>query len=182
MAEIESPVRILAFEFLQDSAGPGQFRGGASFRRDYEMKEDEGTLQIRNDRCTQSPFGLYGGKPGKRGRNVLNPGGSGEEIMPGKVTRIIRKGEIFRYEQAGAGGWGDPFEREMKRVLSDVRNEYVSPEMAREQYGVVVDIADWSVNQKATEDLRSKLRARRGTEPLPFVDRGELRSEAIQIN
>lgn len=182
MAEIEGPVRILAFEFIQDSAGPGRFRGGASFRRDYEMKEDEGTLQIRNDRCTLSPFGLYGGKPGRRGRNVLNPGGSLEEIMPGKVTRIIRKGEIFRYEQAGAGGWGDPLEREVERVLSDVRNEYVSPEMAREQYGVVVDIADWSVNQETTADFRSKLRARRGTEPLPFVDRGELRSEAIQIN
>jgi N-methylhydantoinase B len=181
MAEIEGPVRILAFEFLQDSAGPGRFRGGASFRRDYEMKEEEGTMQIRNDRCTQSPFGLYGGKPGRRGRNVLNPGGSREELLPGKVTRIVRKGEIFRYEQAGAGGWGDPLERDVERVLSDVRNEYVSPEMARVQYGVVIDSVAWSVDEDATADLRSKLRARPGTAPLPFVDRGELPSNGLQL-
>jgi N-methylhydantoinase B len=173
MAEIEGPVRIWAFEFLQDSAGAGEFRGGASFRRDYEMKEDEGTLQIRNDRCTFSPYGLYGGKPGKLGRNVFNPGTTDEEPMAGKVTREIRKGETFRYEQAGAGGWGDPLVRDAARVLADVRNEYVSAGMAREQYGVVVDCSAWAVNEEMTIDLRRDMRTRREG-ALPFVDRGKL--------
>jgi N-methylhydantoinase B len=34
MAEIEGPIRVLAYEFLQDTAGAGRFRGGTSFRRD----------------------------------------------------------------------------------------------------------------------------------------------------
>jgi N-methylhydantoinase B len=118
------------------------------------MKEDEGTLQIRNDRCTHSPFGLFGAKPGKSGRNVLNPGTTREETMPGKVTRMIRKGEIFRYEQAGAGGWGDPLERDPVRVLNDFRNEYVSIEMAREEYSVVIDPKSWMVDLEATVALR----------------------------
>jgi N-methylhydantoinase B len=173
MAEIEGPVRIWAFEFLKDSAGAGRYRGGVSFRRDYEMKEDEGTLQIRNDRCTHSPFGLFGAKPGKPGRNVLNPGTTREEQMPGKVTRMIRKGEIFRYEQAGAGGWGDPLQREPARVLNDVRNGYVSVEMAREEYGVVVDPKSWMVDMAATGALRRQKYGRVGSAGESFVDRGE---------
>jgi N-methylhydantoinase B len=174
MAEIEGPIRIWAFEFLQDSPGAGKFRGGVSFRRDYEMKEDEGTLQIRNDRCTFSPYGLYGAKPGKRGRNVFNPGTSREEAMPGKVTRLIRKGETFRYEQAGAGGWGDPLERDVASVLVDVRNEYISAQAAREEYGVLVDTNTWTVNEAITMELRSNIRNRRGSVAVPFIDRGGL--------
>jgi N-methylhydantoinase B len=172
MAEVEGAVRVWAFEFLRDSAGAGKFRGGCSFRRDYEMKEDEGTLQIRNDRCTHAPFGLYGGGPGKPGRNVFSPGTPQEEALPGKVTRMIRKGETFRYEQAGAGGWGDPLERDPARVLADVRNEYVSNEMARERYGVVLDTQAWMVDEKQTVELRRQMRDRRGTVGLAFVDRG----------
>jgi N-methylhydantoinase B len=180
MAEIEGPLRVRAYEFLQDSAGAGRFRGGTSFRRDYEMKEDEGTLQIRNDRCTMSPFGLYGGKPGKLGRNILNPGTDREELMPGKVTRTIRKGDVFRYEQAGAGGWGDPLDRGIERVLADVRNDYVSQQAAREQYGVVVDVAGRSVDVEATRKLRSEMRLRHGKADAPFVDRGKLPPGAVE--
>jgi N-methylhydantoinase B len=180
MAEIEGPVRVLAYEFIQDTSGAGRFRGGTSFRRDYEMKEEEGTLQIRNDRCAQSPFGLYGGKPGKPGRNVLNPGTLQEEAMPGKVTRTIKKGDVFRYEQAGAGGWGDPLERDPVQVLSDVRNEYISAAAAREQYGVVVNKAGRAIDQLATDERRAHLQARRGTAPSPIVDRGLLPAGAVE--
>ena len=33
---------------------------------------------------------------------------------------IIRRGEVFRHELAGAGGWGDPLERDPEAVLKDV--------------------------------------------------------------
>jgi N-methylhydantoinase B len=54
--EADGSIRIRAFEFMMDSAGAGKFRGGVSFRRDYEMREDEGVMQIRNDRCTTFPM------------------------------------------------------------------------------------------------------------------------------
>jgi N-methylhydantoinase B len=172
MSEIEGPIRVRAFEFLQDSGGAGEHRGGMSFRRDYEMKEDEGTLQIRNDRCSFQPFGLFGAKPGKPGRNLLNPQTSREETMPGKVTRMIHKGDVFRYEQAGGGGWGDPLKRDPARVLADVRNEYVSIDVARDDYGVVIDTAAWTVDAQKTRELRERMRQSRG--PVAQVDRGKL--------
>jgi N-methylhydantoinase B len=100
--------------------------------------------------------------------------------MPGKVTRIIKKGDVFRYEQAGAGGWGDPLERETERVLSDVRNEYISLATAREKYGVVIDKAGHAIDQPATDELRANLRARRGRASSSIVDRGKLPIGAVE--
>ena len=64
---------------------------------------------------------------------------SGGQLIPSKLTMTIRKGDVFRHVLAGGGGWGDPLEREAQAVLRDVRNEYLSAERARADYGVVVD-------------------------------------------
>jgi N-methylhydantoinase B len=172
MIDAETPVTVLAYEFIQDSMGAGKFRGGSSFRRDYRMKEEHGTLQIRNDRRRFRPFGLHGGKPGKPSRNVLNPGRPDEVLLDSKITREIRKGDVVRYEMAGAGGWGDPLERDPERVLRDARNEYISLAAARDDYGVVVDAKAWTVDLAATTALRAAKRKQRGRAALPFVDRG----------
>ena len=174
MVEVENPIQFLAYEFITDAMGAGKYRGGAPFRRDYRMREEEGTLQIRNDRCAFHPYGLYGGRPGKLGCNVLNPGTPDEEPMPGKITRSIRRGEVFRYEMAGAGGWGDALEREPERVLKDVRNEFLSLEAARDEYGVVFESGSLTVDEEATTRLRDDRRRARGPAKNTFVDRGPL--------
>ena len=173
VTEVEQPLQILAYEFLTDGMGAGKFRGGAPFRRDYRMCEKEGTLQVRNDRCLFHPFGLYGGKPGHRARNVLNPETT-NETLPGKVTRTIMRGDVIRYDMAGAGGWGDPLERATAQVLADVRNEYVSVEAARHEYGVILDTKSWIVDEKRTAELRQVIRSCRSWTTPPFIDRGEL--------
>ena len=130
-------------------------------------------MQIRNDRCAFRPFGLYGGKPGRLARNIFNPG-TDDEIMTGKVTRAIHRGDVFRYEMAGAGGWGDPLERDPARVLSDVRNEYVSLDAACSEYGVEIDTRSWTVNWEKTEKRREAMRRERNQQEVPFVERGSL--------
>ena len=157
VTEVEQPLQILTYEFLTDAMGAGKFRGGAPFRREYRMREREGTLQVRNDRCAFRPFGLYGGTPGRIGRNVLNPA-TDNKPLPGKVTCVIKNGDVFRYDMAGAGGWGDPLDRDPLRVLSDVRNEYVSEKAAGDEYGVVLDLTSWTVNESGTVVLRNKMR------------------------
>ena len=173
VTEVETPLQILTYEFIQDAMGAGKFRGGAPFRRDYRMREDEGTMQIRNDRCAFHPFGLSGGKHGRLACNILNPG-KDDEIMTGKVTRTIHSGDVFRYEMAGAGGWGDPLDREPERVLKDVRNEYISLDAARREYGVVIDAQSWRVDEDQTSALRKVLRNERNWGDVPSIDRGPL--------
>ena len=166
VTEAEQPIQITAYEFIQDAMGPGKYRGGAPFRRDYRLTTEEAILQVRSDRRTFRPYGLYGGGPGRNSMNYLNPQ-SENVLLASKITMMMKHGDVFRHEVAGAGGWGDPLERDPDAVLRDVRNEFVSLEAARREYGVV--IAAGNVDTAATKTLRAEMRAARGwTEP-PFV-------------
>ncbi len=168
VTEAEQPIQLLAYEFVPDKAGAGKYRGGVPFRRDYRFLEEEAVLQVRSDRRTHRPFGLYGGSPGQPSENYLNPDSENREL-PGKFTMTIRKGEVFRHVLAGAGGWGDPLERDPDAVLKDVRNELLSPAKAAADYGVVIDPATRTVDRTATERRRADIRARRGWREVPKV-------------
>lgn len=70
---------------------------------------------------------------------------------------------IFRYQTSSGGGWGNPLERDPQRVLSDVRDEYISPEAALRDYGVVVigdpvrDPEGLKVDEEATRTRRAEM-------------------------
>jgi N-methylhydantoinase B len=163
--ETEQPMQILCYEFVPDRAGPGKFRGGAPFRRDYRFLEREAVLQVRSDRRKFRPYGLYGGHPGQPSSNTMNPE-TENKPMASKLTMNIERGTVFRHELAGGGGWGDPVDRDPAKVLKDVRNELVSPAAALADYGVAVDTATWTIDQAATEARRDKIRAGRpGEQP-----------------
>ena len=167
VVESEHPVRIEAYELVADRAGPGKYRGGAPYRRDYRILADEAVLQVRADRARIPPYGLSGGRPGRPSANFLNG-----DAQPSKLTKVVRRGDVFRHELAGGGGWGDPFERDPARVVADVRNGYVSAEAARRDYGVAVDTARWAVDEDATEVLRAAAQADCERTPPPAVDPG----------
>jgi N-methylhydantoinase B len=168
VTEAENPMQILSYEFLPDRAGAGKFRGGTPYRRDYRFLEEEGVLQVRSDRRRFRPYGLYGGWPGQPSWNFMNPETDNREL-PSKLTMEIRRGEVFRHELAGGGGWGDPLERDPELVLKDVRNELLSPEKAKADYGVVVDVGTWTVDEAATETARQAICAARPAGELPVV-------------
>jgi len=168
--ETEHPLEILGMEYVVDSGGAGMFRGGMGYRRDYRFVEEEAVLQVRSDRRAFRPFGLYGGKPGRPSVNIINPHAD-HRVVPAKITMTIRRGDVYRHELPGGGGWGDPLEREPARVLRDVRNELVSPQAARRDYGVVIDTEHWKIDESATASLRAELRSRRAGVTLPIVDR-----------
>ena len=156
VCEAENPIEILAYEFITDRAGAGKFRGGVPYRRDYKLLEDEAILQVRADRNVFRPYGLYGGNPGSPSKNSMNPNTENRHLES-KLTMNMVKGEVLRHELAGGGGWGDPLERDPLDVLRDVRNEFVSEKSAKEDYGVVVNVHDWTVNEEQTKELRSRI-------------------------
>jgi N-methylhydantoinase B len=168
VTEAEQPMQITCYEFIQDAMGPGKFRGGAPFRRDYRFLAQEAILQVRSDRRDFRPYGLYGGGPGKPSMNYLNPQ-SENRLLASKVTMNIQHGDIFRHEVAGAGGWGDPLERDPAMVLYDVRNEFVSIDAARRDYGVVLGGNPLRVDAGATQALRARMRAARNWDGPPAI-------------
>ncbi len=145
-------------------------RRGVPFRRDYRFLEEEGTLQVRSDRRDFRPFGLYGGSPGGASQNYLNPQAE-NKVLPGKFTMTVKKGDIFRHVLAGAGGWGDPLERDPAAVLKDVRNELLSPAKALADYGVMIDTVKWVVDTAATVKRHDEIRRARGWTEVPKVQR-----------
>ena len=69
----------------------------------------------------------------------------------------MRQGETFRAEMAGSGGYGEPFERDPHAVAEDVRQEKLSANHAKTEYGVIVDS-----NAVLDIDATSALRQNKG--------------------
>lgn len=153
--EAEHPVRIEDYAFVPDSCGAGRYRGGVGVRRSYRLLADEALLQMRTDRVKFLPYGLDGGEPGGPSRNFMEVDGERREL-PGKITTQIEKGTLIVHEQAGAGGFGNPLEREPEAVLEDYLDGKISAGFAQRHYAVAFD-------GKAIDASRTaQLRASRG--------------------
>lgn len=135
--ETNNPVRIHRLELIPDSSGAGQYRGGCGVRKDVELLKGGGTAVLLGDRHVQPPYGLFGGEPGACGRTLLLRGN--QEIELGsKEVRQLQRGDMISFRLAGAGGYGDPKERDRAAVLADVADGYISPDKAAAIYGVDV--------------------------------------------
>ncbi|MCF8060961.1 MAG: hydantoinase B/oxoprolinase family protein [Deltaproteobacteria bacterium] len=153
-AELENPVMIERYEFIQDSGGAGKFRGGLSLRRDIRFLADV-TWARYSDRQKFRPQGLFGGLEGSVGSLILNPGTPGEARCRSKGVGEIKAGDLLSIRLPGSGGYGRPSDRDPERVAWDVRNGKVSARSAREDYRVVVR-GDGTVDREATAALRDR--------------------------
>jgi N-methylhydantoinase B len=97
----------------------------------------------------------------------MNPGLEDEAKLHAKITMTLRRGEIFRHELPGAGGWGPALDRDLAAVARDLRDGLVSVAAAARDYGVVAAGDPPVIDAVATEVLRARLRAERV--PLPAV-------------
>ncbi len=160
--EAEAPVVVRRFSLAPDSEGPGKFRGGFGVAYELEIRHPSAVVVMRGkDRQRFCAWGAAGGKNGTTSGNIGTRRGAGfSSIGPhdiGKRT-VYRPelGELIRLWGGGGGGFGDPFERDPEMVMADVAAGLVSPERAREVYGVV--IADGAVDAAATTALRRRRR------------------------
>lgn len=173
--ENKAPIRFNQLSVREDSAGPGEYRGGFGIRRDYEITEPVGALSIIQKTRTDN-WGLQGGKPGAKNVVVLDPNTDDEswkeridilvdnddlyaetdgEKHAGMFRGTFMPGEIISNRTGGGGGYGDPYDRSPEQVCEDVVDGYVSREAAREEYGVEIT-DDNEIDWETTESLRSQ--------------------------
>ncbi|HTW87896.1 MAG TPA: hydantoinase B/oxoprolinase family protein [Candidatus Binataceae bacterium] len=152
--ESEYPVMVRCFDIRRDSGGPGRYRGGIGFVREYQVKTDC-TLTVRHSNHRFGASGIAGGKGPPTSRVILNPDGPAE-YLDTIVTRMLAGGAIFRLEQSGGAGYGPPATRPPAMVATDVSNGYVSPESAARDYGVMVDPETHAVDESATIATRAQ--------------------------
>ena len=63
-------------------------------------------------------------------------------------------------EDPGGAGYGDPLDRDPKLVKLRVREGWVSPQRARDVYGVILDTSSeqYAIDYEATRRLREQLK------------------------
>jgi N-methylhydantoinase B len=153
--ESDTPLIVEKREFLPDSGGPGRMKGGLGRTVVFRIPDDAYAPQppvnlgIQSGRFRYPPEGLFGGKHGAKARFLVN----GEHGYPYGLTRLD-PGDVVTMDAAGGGGYGDPMDREPALVIEDVLNGYVTPEHAREAYGVVIDPETMQLDEEATKKLR----------------------------
>ncbi|HIE12105.1 MAG TPA: hydantoinase B/oxoprolinase family protein [Desulfotomaculum sp.] len=155
--EMSYPLMVERYGLVPDSGGPGEFRGGTGLVREITVLEDA-TVSVSTERCTITPWGLEGGRPGKTARCLLKAPDGGWAEMPGKFTSAVSKGTAILLETAGGGGFGNPFLRPPEAVRQDVIDGLVSRDAAAEEYGVVLT-EDFQVDIEKTCEKRDKHRA-----------------------
>ena len=103
--------------------------------REFEVLADTSMLAVRIDSVVNPPWGVAGGMNGGSGRAVVN----GDRLLaPLSDGNMLKKGDVFRIETGGGGGWGHPFDRPMEDVLADVQGGFVSEAAAARDYGVAI--------------------------------------------
>jgi N-methylhydantoinase B len=153
--EVEShfPMRVSRLSLIEDSEGPGRFRGGLGMRRDYHFPDDPATFTILSDRDIAGPRGIFGGMDGRKAFYILNPDDEAIELTS-KCVMDLKPGDTVSFQTPGGGGYGPPGERDPESVLRDVIGGKVNRQRARELYGVVIDEQTNTVDEAATNNQR----------------------------
>ena len=159
MLEHSYPIIIHEYGLMTDSGGAGKFRGGSGTRWAVEPLDRDMTLITFGEGRRIPAMGAGGAKSTmidkKVGRLEVTRGGQ-TQIITDNVIETIKPGEIAANINPGGGGFGNPFERDVLKVVEDVRNGLVSIEGARLDYGVVIaDPETLAVDEAATAAARA---------------------------
>ena len=163
-----SPVEVcehlypLTFDYYRmrnNSGGAGLYRGGLGVEYRTRVARGGAISSVLGDRGIYPPYGLHGGQPGMLAD--INYTLSGKNYRPEHVTKdegiVMVPGDLTHVATPGGGGWGNPLERPPARVLSDVIYEFITPDQARDDYGVVVTRKgdSWEIDAEATKAKRA---------------------------
>ncbi len=108
------PFRVREYRLRFGSHGRGRHRGGDGVIRSLEMLADC-QVTLLSERRKHAPWGLQGGRDGKKGSNLLISKGK-RKRLPGKFSLRLNRGELLVVETPGGGGWG-----ELKAVKNEAR-------------------------------------------------------------
>jgi N-methylhydantoinase B len=159
MLEHSYPIIIHRYSLMIDSGGAGRNRGGSGTCWEVEPLDSPMTLITFGEGRRIPAMGAAGAKSAmiapKVGSLELTRNGA-TEVITNNVIETIHPGERAANRNPGGGGFGNPFQRDISRVIDDVRNGLVSEAGARLDYGVVfTDFVALEVDHPASAALRA---------------------------
>lgn len=155
--ENKYPVCIRRYALGRDSGGAGRRRGGLNVIREYEIMADESRLSLWFERTRTPQWGLFGGHDGAVPAVIVEPDTANEHSML-KCNHVpLEKGTRIRAVTGGGGGYGPPWEREVRLVREDVIDGYISRAAAGNQYGVHFHAGTLDVDAARTSTARKNM-------------------------
>ena len=155
MYEQQTPHMIIKHEYLKDSAGAGKWRGGLGVETEIKLGGVNFKMVVFGDGHEIPPYGLFGGKESILNRiSLIYPDGKEKVPLSKDIVDDIPGGTVYFQIASGGGGFGNPKERDIDKVIMDVKNDVCSFEKAKEKYGVVIDKEGFVVNKNETKKLR----------------------------
>ncbi len=157
MFEQHNPFILRRHEYLEDSAGAGQWRGGLGTDTEFVVEGDDVTGVVFGDGVEEDAraFGLFGGRCGSLNELTLTyPDGATVRPKSKEIVRDIPRGAVFRQRAGGGGGYGDPLKRPAEKVAAEVASGTISLASARDAYGVILDASTGDLDKTATEARR----------------------------
>lgn len=149
--ETRTPIFVEQQELVSDSGGPGRWRGGCSIKGSYRLTHGTAILTTLSDRVTTGPYGLFGGKEGNKCALDLRHGNRDVALFS-KYTGVMEQGDVFHFQAAGGGGYGNPLQRNPQQVLNDYLNGYISLDGAEREYGVKIDPQTFALSYTEKRD------------------------------
>ncbi len=128
--ETEYPLVLERYALVDGSGGAGKYRGGMGLFRQVRIEDHECRTYIHGSRFKSGPWGLFGGQDGGNARFDFDEGVQ----FPAKARAVLQSGQRVYITTPGAGGYGDPAERDRDAVRQDVREDRVSADTARNVY------------------------------------------------
>ena len=136
--ENEYPLLVERYELVEDSGGPGQYRGGMGLRRVYRGLGHTLTFSGQGERSVHPPWGLFGGGPGGTGRiRVLHDDGRIDQLAVKPSSLEVPETAAVSVETPGAGGYGPPAQRDAGALDDDLRDGKFSAAFLQRNYGFV---------------------------------------------
>ena len=159
--EIEVGGSIEELELVTDSGGVGQWRGGLGNRIVIKLPQRSEDLLLTV--CLETPHvcahRLNGAKKGAICSAQIVTGGRVRTIESALVNEPLGTESKLVLQMAGGAGWGPAHKRELRAVLQDVLDGYVSLEAAARGYGVIIIPNSLEIDSNATRVRRSELLA-----------------------
>ncbi len=157
MFEQQTPHTLIEHEYLIDSAGAGEYRGGLGVRTRYRIGSEDTQLVTFGDGDEEGAFGLFGGGEGTLNLIELQrPDGEVQRPTSKDLVLGIPKDTLYLQEAGGGGGYGDPRKRPAEKVAREVRDGVLSHERALSDYKVAIDSATGTIDETETRRLRAQ--------------------------
>ena len=140
LIEYSYPIILHQYSLITDSGGAGKYRGGSGTLWEVEPLDKPMTFIMFGEGRKNPSLGSAGAfstlLENKVGRVEIKRKGN-TEIIKKNIMETIVPGERVTNINPGGGGFGNPLERPIKKVILDVKNGIVSKKGAKEDYGVV---------------------------------------------